>query len=96
MGGPRSITDAVAFLVGATIKFPAMQAFCINAGVGVAVNFFLQVNDVILCATCARAAKHNMVVAHGMGCMRGVRKRTRHHTQTAEGHGRGTACWPTR
>ena len=43
MGGPRSITDAVAFLVGATIKFPAMQAFCINAGVGVAVNFFLQV-----------------------------------------------------
>jgi predicted RND superfamily exporter protein len=38
-----SFTDALAFLVGATIKFPAMRAFCINAGVGVLVTFGLQV-----------------------------------------------------
>lgn len=37
-----SATDALAFLVGATIKFPAMRAFCINAGVGVIITFILQ------------------------------------------------------
>ena len=37
-----SATDALAFLVGATIKFPAMRAFCINAGVGVILTFILQ------------------------------------------------------
>lgn len=37
-----SATDALAFLVGATIKFPAMRAFCINAGIGVILTFILQ------------------------------------------------------
>ena len=37
-----SFTDALAFATGATIKFPAMRAFCINAGVGVVVTFVLQ------------------------------------------------------
>ena len=37
-----SATDTLAFLVGATIKFPAMRAFCINAGIGVVLTFILQ------------------------------------------------------
>jgi predicted RND superfamily exporter protein len=44
-----SFTDGLAFLVGATIKFPAMRAFCINAGVGVLIIFTLQLTFMAAC-----------------------------------------------
>ena len=55
-----SFTDGLAFLVGATIKFPAMRCFCINAGVGVLLLFILQLT--FMAATLAlsdQAAKGN-------------------------------------
>ena len=34
-----TVTDAVAFLIGATIRFPAMQIFCAHAAVGITLVF---------------------------------------------------------
>ena len=36
-----TVTDAVAFLIGATVRFPAMKTFCIHAAVGITVVFVL-------------------------------------------------------
>jgi Niemann-Pick C1 protein len=33
-----SVTDAIAFCVGATIRFPAMRAFCLHCAVGIVVS----------------------------------------------------------
>ena len=42
-----TVTDAVAFLIGATIRFPAMQTFCIHAAVGITVVFGLTITFVV-------------------------------------------------
>lgn len=62
-----SFTDGLAFLVGSTIKFPAMSAFCINAGVGVLLLFVLQLT--FMAATLAmsdQAMKGNPSYEHRM------------------------------
>jgi predicted RND superfamily exporter protein len=42
-----TVTDAVAFLIGATIRFPAMKTFCIHAAVGITVVFILTCTFVV-------------------------------------------------
>eukprot|EP01047_Picozoa_sp_COSAG01_P105377 COSAG01_NODE_34600_length_545_cov_0.553812_1_plen_171_part_01 len=55
-----SVTDCVAFCTGATIRFPAMRAFCVHCAVGIVAVFLLTCTFV--CASLAiadRAMKGN-------------------------------------
>jgi len=44
-----SVTDAIAFLVGSTIRFPAMQSFCLSAAIGVLTIYVLELTFVAAC-----------------------------------------------
>ncbi|XP_011872409.1 PREDICTED: Niemann-Pick C1 protein-like [Vollenhovia emeryi] len=46
-----SLTDVVAFIIGASTILPSLQSFCIYAAVGVFVTFLLQVTFFIACFT---------------------------------------------
>ncbi|KYN16514.1 Patched domain-containing protein 3 [Trachymyrmex cornetzi] len=46
-----SLTDVVAFIIGASTILPSLQSFCIYAAVGVFVTFLLQITFFIACFT---------------------------------------------